>query len=494
MIVAMARQSLAHQDLNMLDAIVLTLVDGVRIVVPDSLFLITSYVLREQQDFFEDELPFVRQLLQPGQNVIDIGANYGVYTLPMAQKVGASGHVWAFEPASSTAQYLARGIAENGFGHVTLEQKAMSSASGSAQLAFHVQAELRSIVHGEAPPDGSEEVSLVTLDDCMDRFRWQGIELIKIDAEGEEANIVKGGRRFFATLAPLVQYELKSGTDPNLHLIRDFAAIGYDSYRLLPGLKLLVPFDAESSLDPYLLNLFCCNADRAAQLAARGLLLRSADLASAEQSLGNTSRNEFGAKYHWRHTLAHLPYAAALTPIWEMTEKTGESVGVDQALSSYARSCDAAVSMVERFRALQASFLQLRSLCERQPIRLRLASLARVANDYGERSVAVKALARLVEVIRQAGALDPNEPFLAPLERFDSIAPREALGNWILGAVLEQLERRERFSSFYAGPSALERLELIHTLGFGSPEMGRRLELVRLCIAQARASKMAERR
>src|SRR5882724_1675805 len=203
------------------DTIVQTLVDGVRIVVPDSLDLITSYVLREQQDFFEDELPFVRQLLQPGQNVIDIGANYGVYTLPMAQKVGPSGHVWSFEPASSTAQYLARGIAENGFGHVTLEQKAMSSASGSAQLAFHVQAELRSIVHGAAAPDGSEKVSLVTLDDCMDRYGWQDIDLIKIDAEGEEANIVKGGRRFFANLAPLVQYELKNALEPNFGLISE---------------------------------------------------------------------------------------------------------------------------------------------------------------------------------------------------------------------------------------------------------------------------------
>ena len=93
----------------MLDPIVLTLVDGVRIAVPDSLFLLTPYVLREQQDFFEDELPFVRQLLQPGQNAIDIGANYGVYTLSMAKRVGANGHVWAFEPASSTAQFLARG-------------------------------------------------------------------------------------------------------------------------------------------------------------------------------------------------------------------------------------------------------------------------------------------------------------------------------------------------------------------------------------------------
>jgi hypothetical protein len=286
-----------------------------------------------------------------------------------------------------------------------------------------------------------------------------------------------------------VQYELRSAIDVNFDLIRDFEAIGYNSYRLLSGLNLLVPFDAKSSPDPYLLNLFCCNADRADRLAARGLLLRSADLAGTSESLGKNSLNEVGAKYHWRHTLAHLPYAAPLASVWEMSEKAGERAGVHQALSFYARSRDATLSMVERFRALEASFSQLSALCEREPVRLRLASLARVANDFGERAVAVNALTRLVESIRHTGAVDPNEPFLAPLQQFDSIAPGETVGNWILGAVLEQLERRERFSSFYAGPSALERLEVIQTLGFGSPEMGRRLELVRLCIAQATAAK-----
>ena len=240
---------------------------------------------------------------------------------PWPKRLGPSGHVWAFEPASSTAQFLARGIAENGFGHVTLEQKAMSNAPGSAQLAFHAQAELRSIVHDAAPPGGSEDVSLVTLDDCMDRFRWQDIELIKIDAEGEEANIVQGGRRFFGNLAPLVQYELKSANDLNLDLIRHFAAIGYDSYRLLPGLNLLVPFDAESSPDPYLLNLFCCKAERANRLAARGLLLRSADLAGAGDSLGMTaSRDEFCAKYHGDMRLRTFVCRAARA-VWELTEK-----------------------------------------------------------------------------------------------------------------------------------------------------------------------------
>jgi hypothetical protein len=98
---------------------------------------------------------------------------------------------------------------------------------------------------------------------------------------------VEGGRRFFANLAPLVQYELRiNAVDTNFGLIRNFAAIGYDSYRLLPGLNLLIPFDAKSSPDSYLLNLFCCNAVRAGRLSTRGLLLRPGDLTDGSQSLG----------------------------------------------------------------------------------------------------------------------------------------------------------------------------------------------------------------
>jgi predicted methyltransferase len=106
----------------------LTMIDGVRVVVPDSLNLITPYVLREQLDWFEDEIKFLRRLLQPGQQVIEIGANYGVYTLSMAKSVGPAGRVWAFEPASGTAALLAEGIASNDFRQVTLEQSALSNS------------------------------------------------------------------------------------------------------------------------------------------------------------------------------------------------------------------------------------------------------------------------------------------------------------------------------------------------------------------------------
>ena len=87
-----------------------TLVDGTRVVVPDSLDLFTPYVLLEQQDWFEDEIKFLRRLLQPAMKVVDIGASYGVYTLSMATSVGPAGQVWAFEPASGTANLLEQGM------------------------------------------------------------------------------------------------------------------------------------------------------------------------------------------------------------------------------------------------------------------------------------------------------------------------------------------------------------------------------------------------
>ena len=52
-------------------SVTLTMVDDVRVVVRDSLDLITPYVLLEQQDWFEDEIKFLRRLLQPGQAFID---------------------------------------------------------------------------------------------------------------------------------------------------------------------------------------------------------------------------------------------------------------------------------------------------------------------------------------------------------------------------------------------------------------------------------------
>lgn len=443
----------------------LPLVDGVQVVVPDSLDLITPYVLREQLDWFEDELPFLRNLLQPGQQVIDIGANYGVYTLSMAKAVGAGGRVWAFEPASRTADFLARGIAANGFDQVVLERSALSSACGSAQLNLHDNAELNELVRGEAGAGATETVPLTTLDDCVERFGWQAIDVMKIDAEGEETNILEGGARFFTTLSPLVVYEVKAGQDLHLDLVSAFAGLGYRSYRLVPGPGLLVPFTPGETPDGYLLNLFCCKPDRAARLAAAGVLVDTPAATPVP-----------APRHHWRESLATQPFATAFAETWS---RPGADSAVAEALALHAVSRDPALPAAERCAALAASLRLWQELCARDPRNLRLLSLARVAREAGARSVAVRALSQLAGMIVQQQRAEAGEPFLPASARFAAIAPGAASGNWILGSVLEELERLSAFSSFYTGAAARQRLEAIARLGFGSEEMQRRLALLR---------------
>jgi FkbM family methyltransferase len=460
---------------------------GVRIVTPDSLNLITPYVLYEQQDWFEDELGFLRRILRPGQNAIDIGANYGVYALPIANAVGPKGGVWAFEPSSATASFLAQGIAANGFSQVVLETSAISSKCGQAQLTLNDNSEWNALVQ-ERPLTGQvETVNVVTLDDCLRRYDWRDIALVKIDAEGEETHIIEGGRDFLARLSPLILYEVKAGADLHLELVDKFAECGYRSFRLVVGLDLLVPFNTRLVPDGYLLNLFCCKDDTAARLAERGRLVGSAalDAPGAAQAFELFFR-EHAERYGWRQKLVAMPYGTALADVWETAQSSDDARAVNEALARFAISQDTSLDALTRFSALESSFQLLKSLCDERPHFLRLASLARVAHDHGSRAVAVSALSRLLDTVAGENQVNTGEPFLVPGERFESIAPGEDIGKWALAAILEELERLSSFSSFFTGNSARSRLDWIASLGFASAEMSRRLQLLQMRFPNAK--------
>jgi len=285
-----------------MDTLILTLPNQVRIITPNSLELITTYVIREQEDWFEDEINFLRRYLQEGEAAIDIGANYGVYTLTMAKLVGDTGNVWAFEPTSSTAELLDLSIKENKFSNVCLVKNALSDKQGSARISLNLNSEMNSLVRNNCDYVHTEEVSLTTLDECQDLYNWKNIAYLKLDAEGEESNIISGGEKIFNKQSPLIQYEVRDGKKLHSNLIKDFENIGYTSYRLVPGLNVLVPIDNTILDDCYLLNLFCCKPDRAVALEEKGYLVNFAANDSIKNSQSNKSTNE------WLIALTSHPY------------------------------------------------------------------------------------------------------------------------------------------------------------------------------------------
>jgi len=454
--------------------------NGVRIVVPNNLHLITPYVIAEQQDWFEDEIRFIRGALRHGDVVLDIGANYGVYTLSIAAQVGGTGAVTAVEPASRTAAYLRESVALNGFDHVDVLQVALSSRLGKLPLSLHPNSELNALIKPtESKSEEFEEVDVLTLDSIYDARSWTRLDFVKIDAEGEEINILRGGGRLLRELSPLIQFEIRTSSDFDFKIARELQALGYEIFRLVPGLMVLAPFDFEEVPDPFLLNLFAAKPDRVESLRKRQLLVTQSNSEMAFDAILQLLAPDGSAQYDWATRLGSKPYGAELRGTWESGQREKGNRQVTQALTLFAISEDLNLESQLRFDALKESHRLLQMLCVEHTDGLRKASYARVALAFGNRHKSVQRLGELMDKISREQKIDLTEPFLPPIPRFDDINPTNQYGNWIAASLVEAIELFSTYSSFYTNAENLRRLEFLNNLGFPAQAVQRRIRLIR---------------
>src|SRR5262249_44145827 len=153
---------------------------------PPSLSAITTYVLLEQEEWFEKEINFLRHFLKPGMTAIDIGANLGVYSLPMARLVAPGGRVFAYEPGGEARTLLEGSRKANGLGNLEVVGQALSDGARDGHLAFAASTELRAL--GSAGT--GERVRITSLDLESAVRPWSSVDFVKVDAEGEEERIL----------------------------------------------------------------------------------------------------------------------------------------------------------------------------------------------------------------------------------------------------------------------------------------------------------------
>jgi FkbM family methyltransferase len=141
------------------------------------------------------------RLLRPGQTVLDVGANHGIYALVAAKRVGPQGRVFAFEPNPGVCELLRASVSVNGLGDIVqVVQAAVADAEGDAELQFdehwaaagHLRPENQekraAREHGVAR---SERVRLVSVDGFF-RAKPFAVDVVKIDAEGSEGLVLEG--------------------------------------------------------------------------------------------------------------------------------------------------------------------------------------------------------------------------------------------------------------------------------------------------------------
>jgi FkbM family methyltransferase len=153
-------------------------------------------------------------MVRRGDVVLDVGANYGEFTVLFSNIVGPRGVVHAFEPVPPTFLALKERItSECKYKNVVLNNIGLSDANGAFDI--HVpsgdfgQASLRR--HQVASwRKGTEEVyscQLRTLDDYVQENEIRTVNVVKLDVEGAELLMLKGGKTFLTKVKPVLHLE-----------------------------------------------------------------------------------------------------------------------------------------------------------------------------------------------------------------------------------------------------------------------------------------------
>jgi FkbM family methyltransferase len=167
-----------------------------------------------------EEYHALKRATREGATVLDIGANVGSYTLLFARWVGATGRVYAFEPAVASRAGLERHLSINGLSdRVTVRAEAISDRSGAASF-------LDAGTHGDnrlvpAATPGTTSVLALGIDEFCEALGLSP-DVIKIDIEGAELPALRGARRTIAARGPKLALfvELHPGIWPSLGVTR----------------------------------------------------------------------------------------------------------------------------------------------------------------------------------------------------------------------------------------------------------------------------------
>lgn len=144
-----------------------------------------------------------------GGSVIDIGAHKGAYSYWMSRGVGAGGRVISVEPQEAVAAGLVRSLGSIGAGQATVLHAAASDRSGEGSINVP-----RDSTHGASMGALDSEravdavpVRLVTIDELVEIHGLDRLDFVKIDAEGHELEIVRGGLASLERFKPALLIE-----------------------------------------------------------------------------------------------------------------------------------------------------------------------------------------------------------------------------------------------------------------------------------------------
>jgi FkbM family methyltransferase len=174
--------------------------------------------LRAASENGEPDLKIVRHLVGPGNHVIDIGANFGVYTKFLAELVRPSGRVYSIEPIPLTYEILTANLKRLKLCNVEPFKLAISDDDGEVRMEVPPYAsggenfyEAHIIRMPSISGMRAIEVRARALDSLFGHLR--SIDFVKCDVEGHELACLRGAESVLARFKPAWLIEISGNPD-----------------------------------------------------------------------------------------------------------------------------------------------------------------------------------------------------------------------------------------------------------------------------------------
>ena len=182
-------------------------------------------------------------LVQPGDTVLDIGANIGAHTLHLARSVGPGGRVYAFEPTNYAFAKLRQNLALNPtlLARVTPLQMLLVDRTGrpsDPEVYSSWPLEGMGDLHPQhlGKLQSTSNAVAETLDHFIDAQGIRRVDLIKLDVDGHEYSVLKGGIGLIEKFKPAIVMELSPYVHSDEGSFEDLVALlresGYQAKRI----------------------------------------------------------------------------------------------------------------------------------------------------------------------------------------------------------------------------------------------------------------------
>jgi FkbM family methyltransferase len=181
------------------DEIVLTR-DGIRM-----LCTFENYIERElllHKVFESAGVDLLRGWLRPGQVVFDVGGNVGYYSLLFSKWVGATGQVHYFEPSQYAIERFRHNLGLNGelpVDNIRVNPTGLLAREQARWATIESQFSERRLAGRER-----RWIRFTSLDGYCSETAIQRIDLIKVDVDGWDHDVIRGGRRLLQERRPLL--------------------------------------------------------------------------------------------------------------------------------------------------------------------------------------------------------------------------------------------------------------------------------------------------